>query len=420
MQRILNLIEETLDAEVPYAELAEEAGYSPWHFLRLFREEVGMPLSRYRTKRRLAHAIWHISEGISVTDAALRWGFDTHSGFYRAFLREYGMSPTAYLRGMRVHEPRVPLLKEEIYRMLTHEQFRTALKQWNLDLPLNPVHYPDSGHTSETSMYVGDKFVLKAYRDGHTCRLALHMSEALRKQGIPAGEAVPLPDGRMSVEVCGMQLTLSHRVPGTPMSIPALLEDPEGQGRRIGAALAKLHRALDALCDLTYADDLNYPAHIIDWALPRAREALPPEFPADYAERVARLDRLGQGLIHRDPHPGNLLDAGENIGFVDFDLSVRSVRLFDPCYAATAVLSECFGRDDLPWETAWPALCRAILRGYDAVTPLTEAEWNAVPLLLVGNELMCLAAFAKSNKYRDVFETNRRMLHWLMRCLPQQ
>ena len=44
MQRILDLIEVTLDADVTPAELAEKSGYSLWHFLHLFHREVGQPL----------------------------------------------------------------------------------------------------------------------------------------------------------------------------------------------------------------------------------------------------------------------------------------------------------------------------------------------------------------------------------------
>lgn len=61
MQRILDLIEVTLDADVTPAELAEKSGYSLWHFLHLFQQEVGQPLCRYRTRRWLAHAIWAVS-----------------------------------------------------------------------------------------------------------------------------------------------------------------------------------------------------------------------------------------------------------------------------------------------------------------------------------------------------------------------
>ena len=134
MQRILDLIEATLEAEITPEELAEKSGYSLWHFLHLFRQDVGMSLCRYRTKRRLVHAIWAVHNGMGVTDAALRWGFGSHSGFYRAFRLEYGTSPREWLRSHPVKEPAVPLLKEE-FRMLTRETFREALGCWGLELP---------------------------------------------------------------------------------------------------------------------------------------------------------------------------------------------------------------------------------------------------------------------------------------------
>lgn len=419
MQRILDLIETTLDAEMSPEELAERSGYSLWHFLHLFRNSVGMPLCRYRSRRQLAHAIWHMSMGMRVTDAALRWGFDTHSGFYRAFQREYGCTPAAFLRTHRVRKPAVPQLCEEEFRMLTRERFREALTHWNFgDLPLIPVTYPASGMICETAMYAGDDFLLKCYRDEHICRLASALSEALHRQGIPAALPIPLPDGNLSLPLCGMQAVLCRRLKGEALYTPKLLQTPEESGLRVGRALAGLHLALEGLADLPYADDLDFAAHLTDWALPNAKDVLPDAFPADFAEQVQALRTLPRAIVHRDPNPSNLIDTEEGIGFVDFELSVRTVRVFDPCYAATAVLSESYGRTDLPWETAWPAFTQALLTGYNSVSPLTEAEWQAIPTLLIGNELLALAAFAGSSKYREVFDTNHRMLTWMLQHMP--
>lgn len=417
MQRILDLIEETLDADVTPQELAEKSGYSLWHFLHLFTQEVGMPLQRYRMRRRLAHAIWHMHLGMSVTDAALRWGFDTHSGFFRAFRREYGMPPAAYLRTHRVNEPAVPQLKEEVFKMLTREKFREALACWGAEyaaLPLTPVTYPDSGHVSDTAMYAGDALVLKAYRDESTCRLAIALADALDARGIPASCALPLPDGRQLLPISGgLSITLCRRLPGKALRAAELICRPE-EGRRIGAALAKLHRATADLGDLPCPDDEPYADHILNWALPRAKDALPAAFPADYTAQLEGLRALPTALVHRDPNPGNLIDTGDGIGFVDFDLSRRFVRVFDPCYLMTAVLSETFERDDLPWQENWPALCRAVLAGYDSVSPLTQQERAAAATIMLGNEVMAIAAFVDSTKYRHVFEVNRRMLAWML------
>jgi len=419
MQRILDLIEETLDADVTPQELADRAGYSLWHFLHLFTQEVGMPLQRYRMCRRLAHAIWHMHLGMGATDAALRWGFDTHSGFFRAFRREYGMPPAAWLRTHRVNEPAVPLLKEEVYKMLTREKFREALACWGgeaADLPLTPVTYPGSGHVSDTAMYAGDALILKACRDEPAARLAVELADALAARGIPAACALPLPDGRRTLPIAGVQMTLCRRIPGDALRAADLIRHPEG-GRRVGEALAKLHLATADLDDLP-ADDEPYADHILGWALPRAKEALPAAFPADYADRVDRLRDLPTALIHRDPNPGNLIDTADGVGFVDFDLSRRFVRIFDPCYLITAVLSEVFERDDLPWQENWPALCQSVLDGYDSVTPLTQEERAAAATIMLGNEVMAIAAFADSSKFRHVFEINQRMLAWMLGHMP--
>ena len=418
MQRILDLIESTLDAEITPAELAEKSGYSLWHFLHLFQQEVGMPLGRYVARRRLAHAIYAVSRGMSVTDAALRWGFGSHSGFWRAFQREYGMSPTAWVQTHRVNAPRAPLLKEEVFKMLNRDIFRDALTHWGLDLPLAPVTYPGSGQVSETAMYAGDEYVLKAYRDDHACRLSIALAEALHRQGLPASRVIPLPDGATALPLSdGLQMTLCRRVSGKAMLAAELIRHPE-EGRRIGAALARLHQATEALGDLPYAEDEPWADHILNWAIPQVKGVLDDAFLADFAARVEALSGLPVALIHRDPNPGNLIDTAEGIGFVDFELSRRFLRIFDPCYTATAVLSETFERDDLPWQENWPALARALLAGYHSITPLTEAEWAAVPALLLGNEVLSIAAFAHSSKYKHIFEVNMRMLPWMMANMP--
>lgn len=417
MQRIVRLIEDTLDAEITPAELAEKSGYSLWHFLHLFQQEVGMPLCRYRTRRRLAHAIWHVSGGMGITDAALRWGFGSHSGFFRAFRREYGMSPTAWLRTHRVKEPVVPLIKEEVFKMLTREKFREALSHWGLDLPLSPVTYPGSGEINETAMYAGDDLILKAYRDETACRLAIALAERMHAADIPAALALPLPDGSNALPILdGMWMTLCRRIPGEAMRADVLIRRPE-EGHRIGAALAKLHLATAALGE-DEGDDEPWADHLLNWALPRVEGILPDEYLADFHHRVETTRDLPAALIHRDPNPSNLIDTGDRVGFIDFDLSRRFARIFDPCYTMTAVLSEVFEREELPWRENWSSLCQAILAGYDSVIPLTDAEKSAVPTIMQGNEVLCIAAFVGSSKYKAVFDVNMRMLPYMLDNLP--
>ena len=55
---------------------------------------------------------------------------------------------------------------------------------------------------------------------------------------------------------------------------------------------------------------------------------------------------------------------------------LENARIYDPCYAATAVLSETVGQDNHPWRESY----RDIIWGYDSVAHLTEAERRAIPI----------------------------------------
>ena len=86
------------------------------------------------------------------------------------------------------------------------------------------------------------------------------------------------------------------------------------------------------------------------------------------------------------------------------------MRIYDPCYAATAVLSECFGKDDEKWLEMY----RNIICGYDSVAHLTDDERKAVPYVILANQLVCVAWFAGQDKYAELFKTNKRMTEWLL------
>lgn len=415
MQPIMDLIEDTLDAEISLQELADRAGYSLWHFCRMFQADVGMPLMRYRLRRRLAHALYAIHQGSGVTDAALRYGFDTHAGFYKAFLKEYGCSPTEYLKTHRALKPWRLQLKEERYLMLTLENWKKILSAWELeDLPLQPVIYEWSGAIADHVIHAGDDLTLKAYLEPQLCRRMLTLAHALSSAGVAVATPVPLPDGREALPFNAYQIVLWRRLKGERLQPARLLEAPGIHGQRIGRTLRQLHAALDTVTDLPELRDLDLASHILDWAMPRARDYLPAEFPADFTGQLRRLSALPRGLIHRDPNPGNLLSLPDGrIGLLDFDLSEINTRLYDLCYAATGVLMEVIDRSDVPWEVAWPVFLQGLLEGYGA----SEAERAAAPVLILGIEVICIAAFAGSDKFRLQFDTNMHMLRTLLRLL---
>ena len=132
LQQTLDHIEAHLRAELTAAELAQMAGYSVYHYRRLFRAATGMSVGHYILRRRLLHGGYAMARGKSGVDAAAEYGFDTYAGFYRAFLREFGCTPSEYLRSSRGKKPwRIDLSKEE--RTMTHKDAARVLKHWGLE-----------------------------------------------------------------------------------------------------------------------------------------------------------------------------------------------------------------------------------------------------------------------------------------------
>ena len=62
----------------------------------LFKQRLGVSFYRYVTQRRLIAAKNLIQKGVLMENVAAKTGFADYSGFYRAFRKEYGVSPRQY------------------------------------------------------------------------------------------------------------------------------------------------------------------------------------------------------------------------------------------------------------------------------------------------------------------------------------
>jgi AraC-like DNA-binding protein len=82
--------------------LAAEAGFSSFHFLRLFSSVVGASPHQYLLRARLLHAARLLAEeDRPITEIAYDVGFGDLSNFVRTFHRAAGMSPRAFRRASR-------------------------------------------------------------------------------------------------------------------------------------------------------------------------------------------------------------------------------------------------------------------------------------------------------------------------------
>lgn len=409
IQRSIDYIEENLKAEISTQELADAAGFSLYHYCRLFRSATGMTVGHYILRRRLLHGVYAIARGCSGIQASLDYGFDTYAGFYRAFVREFGCTSSEYLRSGRAKKPwRIDLAKEE-HMIVTHKTAARLLKHWGLEGErLTDVCVGGTGARKENVIAVGERHFLKYSHDLGRLKNHAALSKSLASAGLWA--AVPIPDagGRECIPEGDAWFCLTECLPGEPMKAAELL-DPAA-ARKAGAAIGTLQQVL-AKTDAT-VEEADLPRTLRDWALHAAREALDldPRWCREFLAEFERLwPELPSQIIHRDPNPGNLVRAGEEWGFLDFELSERNARIYDPCYTATAVLSETFPKTD-----GWLDTFHAILAGYDEAVKLTQSERAAARYALLANQFVCVAWFAGQEQYAELFETNKRMTRWLL------
>ena len=93
IESTLSYINEHLSADLSVELLADRVYLSKYHFMRLFKAQMGSTVHAYVRQKRLLCAARLIREGMSVSDAAAKSGFTDYSAFHRAFKESFGVSP---------------------------------------------------------------------------------------------------------------------------------------------------------------------------------------------------------------------------------------------------------------------------------------------------------------------------------------
>ena len=409
IQRSLDYIEDNLKGEITAAELAEMAHISLFHYYRLFQQATGLPVMQYIQRRRLLHGVYAMKQGSRKTDAALTYGFDTYAGFYKAFCREFGSTPLEFIAACRAKRPcRIDIFREE-HMTVTHKKARKILENWNLDKEtITDIYYEGTGNRNANALGVGQYHILKYTANPGKLKKNMEVSKGLSDIGLLAAVPIPAADGREYIPDGELFFYLTRRIPGNQLVSHKF---GSGDGRFVGEILGQLHLALAKIEGSVSEADLL--SALRDWALPKAAAVLglSGDFCESYMSAFTELyPKLPRQIIHRDPNPGNIICAREQWGFIDFELAERNIRVYDPCYAATAVLSETFGTDN----DRWLKIFHDILTGYDSVVSLTEEEKRAVPYVILANQLVCVAWFSEREEYAEIFGTNRKMTRWLL------
>jgi AraC family transcriptional regulator len=91
LSRVIQFINDHLAEDLSIEALANVAGYSPWHFQRLFKQSIGQPVHSYVVRARTHRAVEMLGKGLTAELAAERAGFSHRSHLTRWMLRLHGL-----------------------------------------------------------------------------------------------------------------------------------------------------------------------------------------------------------------------------------------------------------------------------------------------------------------------------------------
>lgn len=106
MQEITLFIDEHLTEDLSLDVLADHVCLSKYYIAHYFKDNLGISIHQYITKKRLQSCSEAIAAGSDITRTFDEYGFRDYSSFYRMFRKEYGMSPREYQEAHRMNAVR--------------------------------------------------------------------------------------------------------------------------------------------------------------------------------------------------------------------------------------------------------------------------------------------------------------------------
>jgi homoserine kinase type II len=236
------------------------------------------------------------------------------------------------------------------------------------------------------------RFILTMYEarvDVADLPFFLGLLDHLAAKGSPVPRTIHDREGAAFRLVDGKAVALIEFLPGISVDEPT-----PAQAQAVGEALAGIHldsadfagRRPNSLALQQWHDLLSgcgrEGLRAIDAELPTLVERELLYLTAHWPQTLPR------SVIHADLFPDNVLLLGDSVtGLIDFYFACNDITAYD---LAVTHAAWCFARDG----SFKPAVAEALIAGYAARRPLSDAEWQALPVLARGAAMRFLATRA--------------------------
>lgn len=187
VNRAIDFIVQNCDQPIRLERIADVAGFSPFHFHRIFRSILGESTSEFAKRLKLERAIrmlsqnqWAATRPRSLTEIAFACGFQSSSDFSRCFKLKYGVSPRNFdVNGFRSRQRRA------------WHQATSEANGRHLLVGLKPGNNPDG--FAARIRDVGPRKVAyvrvsNSFEDGAVPNAAFRMIEWAEKEGLADGQ----------------------------------------------------------------------------------------------------------------------------------------------------------------------------------------------------------------------------------------
>jgi AraC family transcriptional regulator len=137
--KVIFYIEQNYGYELTLEELASVAGFSKYHFHRIFKSIIGETLSDYIRRVRLSSTTLKLKTNQKISHIAMNSGYETNASFSKAFKKHFGVTPTEFSKnaktkkGNNMLEPEIIEIKDiELFYVRATGEYRQSVEEsWN-------------------------------------------------------------------------------------------------------------------------------------------------------------------------------------------------------------------------------------------------------------------------------------------------